>query len=344
MVTMEQIAVRAGVTTATVSNVLNGRMKAQRVDAAKRAARVKRIAQEMGYRLNRAAAATRTGRSGCIGMLNSLDVAFSVRFDSFEQGLGDALVEHNLLLVKDTIRAEAFADPFYVPRLVGESLADGLLINYVFQIPPAIERLIGMHNRPAIWINSKHDRDCVHPDDERAGYVGTRYLLERGHRKVAFATNAFAGKPSDDHYSRIDRIAGYERAMREAGLAPRVWMSSQPDSINARPSAKVRYAHELFDGIGDATAVIHSAGSAQLFVAAAERGLRIPQDLSLISFEHEQGTTSLREVTRLTVPFYEVGRASVRLLQEKIENNNPSLRPRALAYDVIDGPTVRALP
>jgi LacI family transcriptional regulator len=344
MVTMEQIAAKAGVTTATVSNILNGRLKATRSDAAKRAAKVRKIAAEMGYRLNRAASATRTGRTGCIGMLSGNKIDWAVRFDSFDQGLGEALAERNLLLVKDIIDPRSFDRAGYMPRVVSESLAEGIIVNYVFEIPDAIERLIGMHDRPAIWINSKHRHNCIYPDDEGAGYAATRHLLERGHRRIAYAQNGHFVPKAVRHYSITDRQAGYERAMIEAGLQPRVRSLDEAQNlVSDQRSHALRQAHDALAWVGDATALIHNTGSVPLLMALGERGIRVPDDLSLITFENERGTTNMREVTRCTVPFYEMGREAVAVLCDLIKSGKHRVAPTILKYGVIDGPTVRAV-
>jgi DNA-binding LacI/PurR family transcriptional regulator len=341
MVTMEQIAKKAGVTVATVSNVLNGRLKAGRSDAAKRATKIRKIALELGYRLNRAAAATRTGRTGCIGMLSSQDARYSVRFNSFEQALSASLAERNLMLVEGLISEQMLEDPAFIPRIVGESLADALIINYVYHIPPGIHRLIGMHNRPAIWINSKHDANCIYPDDELAGFRATKYLLDRGHKKIVFGTCHFDPDPAVDHYSFADRMNGYTRAMKSAGLTPRTYVPSKKDFPDPYRDMEFRVATDLLSQLGDATALVHNARSLPLLLAAARKGIRFPDDVSLVSFENEDTDTASMGVTAIHVPFDVMGREVVRLLSEKLDNDNLSLKPVALKYDVTDGPSVK---
>lgn len=103
MATLQQIAQQAGVTTATVSNVLSGRVQVQRSDAVKRARRIRRIARQLGYRPNAAARATRTGRTGCIGMLISANYAYSVHMPDFENGVVAELNRQNLYMAKDCL-------------------------------------------------------------------------------------------------------------------------------------------------------------------------------------------------------------------------------------------------
>ena len=343
MVTMQEISKRAGVTTATVSNILNGKLKFDRPDAAKRAARVRKIAAEMGYRLNRAARATRTGRTGCIGMLFSHNLSHSVRFEDFEQGLGEAAEAHNLLLVTGLISEQALKDPTFVPRLVGESLVDGLLINYVIQIPPEINRLITEHNRPAIWINSKHSADCVYPDDEGAAYAATKYLIERGHRKIAYGCTWKNPNVQSGHYAFVDRPLGYRRAMKEAGLPVRVWEPNEPIDASNFAGHGLRHAHQLLSNLGDSTALVHGSRSEPLILAAAQRGIQIPKDLSLVTFINGRADSPEIQCTRVIVPFYDLGREAIRLLTQKLENGNESLPPVTLQFGVTEGDTVRPL-
>ena len=339
MVTMEEISKRAGVTKATVSNILNGRLKATRSDAARRADHVRKIAVEMGYRINRAASATKTGRTGCIGMLMSQDNRYSVRVEDFERGLAEALEERNLLLLSGLIDPKRIGSTSYLPRIVGESLADGLIINYAYHIPPAVGKMINEHGRAAVWINSKHVWDCVYPDDFGAAYEGVRYLLERGHRKIAYGASSAPIDPKACHYSVIDRRAGYVAAMADAGLVPRILEPQAPPV----PTHQIDEARAMVLRLGDATALIHNAPLSPFLLAAAQSGVRIPKDLSLISFENDSVDSRYFACASLVVPFFEMAKRAVALLSGKLENANARFKPVPLKYQVRDGPTVGTL-
>ena len=85
MATLAEIAREAGVSPATVSNVLNGRNKENWGSSARRADEIRAVAQRMGYRPNAAARATATGRFGAVALLLLLGAVWlkktvSIRF------------------------------------------------------------------------------------------------------------------------------------------------------------------------------------------------------------------------------------------------------------------------
>lgn len=343
MTTISDIAAKAGVTASTVSNVLNGRYVAKRSDAARRALKIRRLAKEMGYRPHIAARATRTGRTGCIGMLASAKATYSVTFGGFEQALVQALEERGLLLVKGLLTHDMLQADGRLPRIIAESLADGLILNYAFHIPPGITDMVERHGLPAVWINSKQPHNCVHPDDAAATHQATRYLLERGHTRIAYVDTGWMENPADYHYSIADRRLGYERAMCEAGLTPRVIDARLLGPVVEPVGRVLRRCMRALEQRGDATAVIYNNTGETMLLAAAQLGIRVPDDLSLISIDIETDAVSRVAITRLVVPFPAVAQMAVEMLCRMLDHGEASRPPRAIPYEVTEGQTVRAL-
>lgn len=338
MVKMSDIAVRAGVSRATVSLVLSGRHSAVRISENTRQ-RVLAAASELQYLPNSSARAMRRGRSGCVALLLSARLHRSFLPHSLLDGIQAALAEHDLHLTLASPPDAKLTDQGYVPKILREWMADGLLINYNIGIPEPLLHLIRQHQIPSVWINVKQPSDCVFPDDVDAGLRATQHLLRLGHRRVAYVDYSF-GKGEEAalvHYSTRDREGAYRQAAREAGLPQQVirgaqrvprgeqvafsrrWLSA-PD----RPTAVIAYNPEV------ALAVLH---------AAAHARLRVPQDLSLVTF-HDQLLDDLGVgVTTLLLPEHALGRAAVRALLDKIADPSRSLPPQALTLGFEGGET-----
>ena len=342
MPTMQDIADRAGVHRATVSNVLNGRFAARRPDAARRAAVIRRIADELGYRPSHAARATRTGRTGLIGMVRGLDLTRSVHTPMFEAGVDAALHGAGLCLVRDLIDRDD--DPDYVPRIVREDTVDGLLINYAFDTPPAIQGLLDRCGLPAVWINQKLPANCVHPDDEAAARWATRHLLDHGHTDVAFVlgTSAEVARTGRAHYSFLDRLAGYRDTMHDAGLAPRLLrVPPVPADRADRPGHVLRCYVELLRGADPRpTAVLCLHDGRVMMHAAAKLGLDVPRELSVVTFDNDAGAGQRVAVDRALVDYEALGRAAVAELLARVAEPAADRAPVAVSFELQRAGTV----
>jgi DNA-binding LacI/PurR family transcriptional regulator len=248
------------------------------------------------------------GRTGCIGMLSSHNFAYSVHMPAFENGVIDELSRRGLYLAKDYLIEDADAS-VQLPRLAKENIADALLVNYAFKIPARLDELIQQHSIPAVWINSKQPHNAVRPDDYEAAARATRHLIELGHRHILYI-DPTSNWLEAEHYSTHDRLAGYTDAMREAGLPPHA---------EDRPRVKKPSDYEL--GVkrvinaltrdNRPTAVLSPSNGMTVLLAAARCGLEVPRDLSVITFDNEKLSNYLTPMSRMVVPFEDIGRVAV---------------------------------
>ncbi len=332
MTTLQTIADRAGLSKNTVGRILRGELKGLRVDATQRALRVRRLADQLGYRPNAIARAMSEGRFGCIALLLSTSTARSNLSMPLLAGIHDALAQRNLQLIVARLPDEQLTDDGFVPQILREMSCDGLLINYTDQIPGRMIELIEKSRQPVVWINVKRLCDCVHPDDIQIGRLATERLLERGHRRIAFVDRAIGdANLVAVHYSRHDRYEGYCQAMRSAGLEP--WFIKRSDG---------RHEPSLADLMArpDRPTALVAQGSldeGQLAEATVRLGLEIPRDLAIISFsigewQHIRG----KPISHALVPFEEVGARAVSMLIEKMRQPQRELPAQAVEAKLIE--------
>lgn len=336
-VTIKQIAEQTGLSWPTVSQVLTG--KGHRYKAETRE-RILKVARQLGYRPNAFARAIRTGRFGAAALvLSATDRYRSALPDGVLQGICDALEAKGMHLTVARLGDQKLTDEGFVPKLLREWMADGLLLDYNKQIPSRMMRLIEQYDIPSIWLNYRRQHDAVYPDDLSAGREATERLLALGHRRIAYA-----GQPGDTppHYSETDRREGYAEAMRAAGLEPRVvggykarecphcgrsaWRAvlDRPE----RPTAVVAYGAKSLLGV---------------FRAADRLGLEMPRDLSLITFSGHPAGLDM-DVATMLVPEIRLGREAVEMLLEKIESPERKLPGRAIAFGFDEGGSLAAPP
>lgn len=334
---MQDIANRVGVHRVTVSNVLNGKLKGLRSDALKRAEEIRRVAAELGFRPSAAARATRTGRTGLIGVVSSGTFAHSVHLPEFELGLQQAAHARGLCLVKDQLDENPDGTVTQLPRVLREDVVDGVLINYAFGTPPAVRRILERCRIPAIWINRKREQNCVHPADEGAAVEATRHLLRHGHTKVAYLAPPEApSRPRrEPHYSVADRQAGYAGAMIEAGLQP--WVIREPPRSSDKGEVLgvvFRFFTAVLSASNRPTAVVCGGGGGRtLLTAAARLGIRVPEDLSVITFDNDAGIDMEIAIDRVLVPNRCMGRVVIEELCALIDDPDEPRPPVVLPFE-----------
>lgn len=330
-VTIAEIARKARASRSTVSCVLNGKFKESGATPA-RIAEIQAAARALNYRPSAAARAMRTGRCDAIGLVLSTRPGRISPFLDLWLGLMDDLHARGLSLTVARLPDDELTDDAALPRLVREWAVDGLLIDYVAEVPQHFVDLIRAQRIPAIWLNHQQAHDAAFPDDRAGARLATEHLLSLGHRRIAWHSDN-----AGPHYSHAERHAGYLEAMTAAGLPPRVHLGDHW----ATAAERLPVARRVLAADDRPTAVLtYGAQDAlPLLVAALERGWRVPRDLSVITFHREPFATHGVDLTTALIPAAAMGRAAVELLIAKIVQPDTALPSRALPYTLHAGAT-----
>jgi LacI family transcriptional regulator len=329
-VRLQDIAVKAGVDKSTVSRVLSGKASAARISQ-ERIDAVLRVAETLQFRPNSAAVAVSKGRFDAIALVLGTAWHSSSLPEAMQEGIHDALAEREMHLLLTRLPDRRLTDESFVPRILRTNCCDGLLINYTHYVPNGMLELVERHRIPSIWLNTDLDHDCVHPDDRGAGEAAARWLLERGHRRIAFADFSHdERKLAEVHYSVRHRQQGYEQAMRQAGLQPQVFRSER------MPAQIPPILDALFAGPLPPTALItHGDWHAQVAaLVLTRRGLAVGRDVELVTFGAKPITLGDVPIRTLTVPQRQLGRLAVETLLEKIAHPARRLPPRVIPFEI----------
>lgn len=147
-----------------------------------------------------------------------------------------------------------------------------------------------------------------------AGSDIARYLIERGHRRIALLGDADRLRRDRRVSVSIgDRFAGIEHAMADAGLE----FAARHFEEDWEPERGYRGMHALLDAGLDATAVIamNDRLAFGAYQAIWERGMRIPTDLSIASFDDDVIATYVHPgLTTVRIPYEEMGREAMTML------------------------------
>lgn len=167
--------------------------------------------------------------------------------------------------------------------------------------------------------------DSVSPDNQQIGYQATRHLIDLGHRRIAHM--GFS-----DYSTGRTRLEGYQLAMSEAELQPQ--FIEVPEHIatgtlaidDEDPSTRIavpayQAAVSMLAAADRPTAVFcfNDIVGMGVYKAARELGLRIPQDLSLVSVDNLPTITHFEvPLTTFSLPGAEIGRQGANLLLRRI--------------------------
>lgn len=174
----------------------------------------------------------------------------------------------------------------------------------------------------------------VVPDNLAGAYAATRHLLDLGHERIGFIRGPFK------YWTLSERLAGYMLAMTQAGHQP--VPSLIPPRVSHGEAKGYGEMCALLDLSLPPTAVfaVSDKTAVGAYRAAAERGLRIPADLSIIGFDDiELGRALNPPLTTIHVPGETMGRLAIerlRHLMEGSEREIPSEMRWAIATRLIE--------
>ncbi|MEM7476368.1 MAG: LacI family DNA-binding transcriptional regulator [Planctomycetota bacterium] len=203
-ITIDDIARVAGVSKSTVSRVLNGTAK---VHPDKKKA-VEEATERLGFQPNVVASSLARGRSMTIGVLTQL--MGTPFYDAISQGV---IAEFN-----DTPYSPIFVDGQWqkgeevdaIRALIGRRV-DGLVL--IGGSVPSSEIANLCSGLPTVIVGRNlPGHKCVYMNNEACAYEATKYLIAQGHRDIAVIRGL------EHHQDAVDRFAGYQRALLEAGL------------------------------------------------------------------------------------------------------------------------------
>jgi LacI family transcriptional regulator len=304
--TIRDVARLAGVSVATVSRVLNNRPD---VAPATREAVLEVVARE-GFGPNSSARGLPHGRIGVVAVTAPFIEDRPNYFAAILAGLADALEDADTKLLLLPARRDRAREVRLRDRLKPGS-ADGAIL--VMPLESADELVALQSERlPITIIDPRAPLDegipCVAAANAAGASAATEHLLELGHRSIAAITGP-AGWASTE-----ERRQGYHAALASAGIAPDRRLTETGDwQIESGRGAAAR----LLDLEEPPTALFAfndemAIGAIQ---AARERGLRIPDDLSVVGFDDvERAFLMTPQLTTVRQPLGEMGRMAVNLL------------------------------
>jgi LacI family transcriptional regulator len=313
--TIRDVARRAGVSTTTVSHVIN---RTRKVDAIT-AARVEAAIADLGYRPNALARSMRRGRTHTVGIILP-DIA-NPFFGDLGRWLEDALFEAGYSAIMCNSDGDQRKEARYLDVLLSKKV-DGLLLIAASQPSDQLRHLLDS-GPPLIVVDRELDDlpvSQVMVANHHGGYLAARHLLDLGHRDMG----VIAGPGGLGTSAR--RLDGFRAALDEAGVAIEADRVERGDFragggrgamerlLELRPHPSAVFAENDLMALG-ALAAAHASG------------LDIPADLSVVGFDGIAfGADVTPALTTVTQPTAGIAGTAVELLLGQLHDGRSTPR------------------
>ncbi|MGT2910630.1 LacI family DNA-binding transcriptional regulator [Streptococcus cameli] len=306
------VAKKAGVSVTTVSRAINDHpyVSKQTKD------RIKAVMEELNYYPNHVAQQLRGHKSKLIGVTISFitNQFFAYLVDAIEKKAKEMGYRINILQTSENPELE----DFYLD-LIAKKQMDGLIVTSIGEATPKLKKLL--KEKKVVLCNrylGEEPLDMIRIDEEEACYEGTKLLIEKGHKTIAFCTGNHRDPSFNDK-----RYKGFYRAMEDAGL------SFNMDHYFAHTmgiEGGRYFAKEWMNMTDDRPTAVFSNGdltAAGIINELQENGYRVPEDLAVLGFD-DQPIAGLTKpgITTIAQPIQEMGELVTEILIHSLEDND----------------------
>ena len=316
MITMQNIADKAGVSKGTVSYVLNGKHKKARINQ-ETCEKVIAIAESLGYRRNAIAQSMKTGKTNVIGFIGGLYKSYCMEII---RGINELISKDNYMI--KLLPADTMDDIKNASRQCLEQRLAGVICRSLSEEGLEILRKeLEPNNIPIVLVDSSFSHDwCsrVISDDFEGARMATEYLLKLGHRKICLVTDKL-----HKGFSKT-RCNGYIDAMKKMNIEVK---DSDIHVLEDKAKISDRQRNEIKDFLKSRkpTAIFCASDplAMRMINIVSKMGIKVPDDLSIVGFADLQYTAFCNPaLTTVKQPFTEMGRKASEILLSEINEKS----------------------
>ena len=316
---IKQVAVLAGVSTATVSHVLNNSAHVSR----KLRERVLKVVRDLNYHPNTLARSLKTRASKTVGMI--ITDILNPFYPAVVRGAEDVVGRGGFNLVVGNSDGDVQKEEAYYRTFLAKRVDGLLLVTAATVYPPAYLSRHNSEETPIIFINRDYQgirADCVIADNLQGSYEAVCHLLKAGHRRVGIITGP------REHIMAVQRYLGYERALQAHGVKlekelvreGRFDLSSGYEQTKSLLTLPDRPTALFVSNVPMTTGALQ---------AIFESTIRFPEELALVSFDDQDWLNVIRpRISAVAQPGYELGASAADMLLKRIsgESTGPPCR------------------
>lgn len=303
-VTIYDVAREANVSMATVSRVVNGNPNVKPTTRKK----VLEAIDRLGYRPNAVARGLASKKTTTVGVIIP-DIS-SIFYSELARGIEDIATMYKYNIILSNSDQNTDKELHLLNTMLGKQV-DGI----VFMGGNITDVHVEEFKRSpvpivlAASVEEQAQTPSVNINYEQAIYDSVQLLVEKGHKRIAFVSG-----PMSEPINSVRKLAGYKRALEEAGIAFDDTLVAEGDY--SYDSGIESLAH-LLEQSDKPTAVIAATDEMALGVihGAQDRGVSIPEDLEVIGFDNTRLSLMVRpQLTTVVQPTYDIGAVAMRLL------------------------------
>lgn len=335
---LQDVADLAGVSIGTASQALNNKSNV----SSDTRARVLEAADQLGYQPQTRATVPERTTIATIGVLYKLIPQLHTTLDPFYSAVLSGAEREcqrlNLNLMYASLEVDENSKARGWPPMLGEKQVDGLLILGAF-VEETILQIGARYDRPVVLVDSyapRADYDSVVTDNFAGAQTATRYLIERGHRRIGLI-----GSSPQSYPSIRERRMGFQHALAEHGLSDEFIEDSALHQHSAFAATL-----NLLNRTPQVSAILACNDDTAFAVvrAAHQLGLRVPSDLSVMGFDDMQTSAYFSPpLTTMRVDKHLMGMLGVRRLLDRAANPEQVRLSVALGTELIERESVRQL-
>lgn len=308
--TLKDIAKRLGVSITTISKALNNHPDI----SAKRREQILELVSEMRYFPNTIAKNLRKRSTRFIGLIISDNT--NPYYARLIKGAEEEITSRNYHTIIFNTNEDPACEVEFIKDLLSIKVA-GVIITPAKGNPESV-KILKDFNIPYVLANrylKRNEDNYVIADDVKAGYLATDYLIKKRFKKVIFI-NGF-----EDITSAVDRGIGYKNALRDNNLS---YLKSQIYSgiINNTEGYNITKNKVLLDHKPPFSILCYSDYIASgVIKCLSEMGLKIPDDIAIMGIDNIELFSFFHPgLTTVSIPKFQIGKESVKMLFNLIEN------------------------
>lgn len=320
---MADVAKQARVSRATAAKVLFNTGGSNTRVGEKTFARVRRIANEMGYQPHIAAQQLAGKPTRLIGVI--LDAKAPPQFTRMLETIDSVAADRNYRLLVGYVNGNLEQIAEYVKEFCGRQVEGAICLAHNYpdfghRIPPLFKNVPN-----TIFIHkplSTQSMPYVAPDYEEVGYLGTSHLLKQGCRRIALL------RSHSRYEGMLDWKAGYRRAIEESGHAYQPELVWQGPTLRLnRPRLVNRCLDEVLPLKPDAIFASNDESALWVMRGLRDRGIGVPEDIAVLSGCRQTfGRAAVPAITAIDQRGRAVAKQAARAVCQMIEGDEQASR------------------
>ncbi len=318
MTSMKEVAKRAGVSIATVSAVIND----NKFVSTELKVKVEEAIKELNYRPNRIARSLKGKEKKLIGvMVTEITNPF---YPLMIKGIEDFALTSGFNILLSTTSDDEKVEYKLIESILDQGV-DGVVLATIDNSDSKSLELLKKENVPTVLINrapKNYPGSKVYVDSYKVGTLATEYLLQLGHKKIAFI--------GGERQNTKERERAFLEVMKSRNLpVPNEWIIDSEYNFEKVKSI----TKEIIKNKDRPTAIYAGMDIIAFEVAKAilEEGLRIPEDISIVGSDNIPFSEDFRvPLTSVDVQAYEIGKRGLEILIDKITKKEEEVQDQVI--------------